>query len=183
MKPGRTFGVSLAIAASVLLFTILPLMQVAMVLLVQYRLHQQPPSLPLGSEELQPIAVGGDFTGVADSALVLQTALGLAFLVIAIFAWIGRPPFVRYLMIAAVVGLTLLTLLSSVLPLVSQPDLQSGIDSGAGVARSLLASRALLTILIPLYVLWYMNRAPARAFYRGYYLPEPEQPDRAGNTA
>jgi hypothetical protein len=40
--------------------------------------------------------------------------------------------------------------------------------------RSLLASRALLTLLVPLYVLWYMNRAPARAFYRGCYLAEPD---------
>lgn len=179
MKPGRTFGLSLAIIASVLLFTVMPLMQVSMVLLVQYRLSQQMPSLPLGGEEVEPIAVGGDFTGVDDGTLVLQTLVGLAFLAIAVFAWRGRPQWIRFVMVAAVCGLTLFTLLASVLPLVSQPDLQGGIDSGAAIARSLLASRTLLSVLIPLYVLWYMNRAPARAFYRGYYLTEPETPQNA----
>jgi hypothetical protein len=175
MKPGRTFGLSLAIIASVLLFSILPLMQVSMVLLVEYRLSQQPPTLPLGNgENIQPIAVGGDFTGVADSTLILQTLLGLAFLLVALLAWIGRPPSIRFVLIAAVCTLTLLTLLTSILPLFSAPNLQDGIDSGAGVVRSLLASRALLTLLVPLYVLWYMNRAPARAFYRGCYLAEPD---------
>lgn len=175
MKPGRTFGLSLAIIASVLLFSILPLLQVSMVLIVEYRLSQQPPTLPVdGAENIEPIAVGGDFTGVPQGTLLLQTVLGLGFLLIAVFAWVGRPSSIRFVMIAAVCALTLLTLLTSVLPLFSQPSLQEGIDSGAGVARSLLASRALLTLLIPLYVLWYMNRAPARAFYRGYYLPNPE---------
>jgi hypothetical protein len=27
-------------------------------------------------------------------------------------------------------------------------------------------------VVLPLYVVWYLNRAPSRAFYRGYYLPE-----------
>lgn len=182
MKPGRTFGLSLAILASVMLFSLLPLMQVSMVLIVQYRITQMVADPLPDAQDVQPIAVGGDFTGVSDATLFLQTLLGVAFLLVAVFAWMGHPSFIRYVMIAAVCGLTLMTLITSVLPLVSQPTLQAGLDSGAEIARSLLAGRILLAILVPLYVLWYMNRAPARAFYRGYYLAVPETPREPANT-
>jgi hypothetical protein len=33
---------------------------------------------------------------------------------------------------------------------------------------------------VMLYTLWYMNRGPARAFYRGYYLPAPPDDKNAG---
>lgn len=175
MKPGRTFGLSLAIAASVMLFTILPLMQVLMVLIVQLRLQNAQPVLPITQDGIEPIAMGGNFTGLPDFALFLQTLLGLAFLIIALFAWRGRPHSIRQIMIAAVCGLTLLTLIVSVLPLISQPTLETGFDSGNSLSRSLSASRFVLSVLIPLYVVWYLSRGPARAFYRGYYLPEPKQ--------
>jgi hypothetical protein len=172
MKPGRPFGLSLAIIASVMLFTLIPLMQVSMVLLVQYRLQSTTLSIGSDSGEVQPIAVGGDFTGVSDSALFVQTLLGLAFLMIAVFAWRGRPSFIRSVFVAAVGGLTLLTLVASALPLLAQPDLQSGFDSGAGISHSLLSTRIVFSLLVPLYVVWYSNRAPARAFFLGYDLAE-----------
>ena len=175
MKPGRTFGLSLAIAASVMLFTLLPLMQVAMVLIVQFRLQNAQPTLPFTPDGVEPIAMGGNYTGLPDVALFLQTLMGLAFLIIAIFAWRGHPKSIRKIMIAAVGGLTILTLVVSVLPLISQPSLESGFDSGADLSRSLSASRFVLSVLIPLYVVWYLSRGPARAFYRGHYLTEPTE--------
>ena len=173
MKPGRTFGLSLAIAASVMLFTLLPLMQVAMVLIVQFRLQSSQPTLPLNEEGVAPIAMGGNYTGLPDVALFLQTLLGLAFLIIAIFAWRGHPKSIRKIMLGSVCALTLFTLVVSVLPLVIQPTLETGFDSGNSLSRSLSATRFVLSVLIPLYVVWYMSRGPARAFYRGYYLTEP----------
>ena len=171
MKPGRPFGLSLAIAASVLLFTIVPLLQVSMVLIVQFRLQANQPSLHLNSdaEAVEPIAVGGDFTGVTDSTLFVQILIGLAFLMIAVFAWVGRPHFIGALYSVAVAALTLLTLIVSVLPLLAQPDFRAGLDSGTAVSRSLLTTRIIFSVLVPLYVLWYANRAPARAFFRGNY--------------
>jgi len=173
MKPGRTFGLSLAIAASVMLFTLLPLMQVAMVLIVQFRLQNMQPSLPTPDGGVEPIAMGGNYTGLPDFALFLQTLLGLAFLIIAIFAWRGHPKSIQKIMIGSVCALTLFTLVVSVLPFLTQPTLETGFDSGNSLARSLSASRIVLSILIPLYTVWYMRRGPARAFYRGYYLTEP----------
>jgi hypothetical protein len=170
MKPGRTFGLSLAIIASVMLFTILPLLQVSMVLVVQYRLQNAQPAL----DGVEPIAMGGDYTGVPDFSLFLQTLLGLAYLLIAIFAWRGHPRSIRQITIATVCGLTLLTLVVSLIPLINQPNLNTGFDSGSNLSRSLSLGRLVMSTLIPLYVVWYMSRGPARAFYRGYYLTEPK---------
>ena len=97
-RPGRPLGVSLAILASVVLFSVFPLILVAMVLLVQE--HFQNADFSLGSFE--PIAVGGDFLGVSTENLAIQTILSLGFLVIALFAWRGRPASIRFVMLGAV---------------------------------------------------------------------------------
>lgn len=170
--PGRTFGLSLAIVVSVLLFTVMPLVQVSMVLLVEMRLaNQMTLSLDPDAEAIEPIAMGGDLRGISDSTLFLQMLFSLGFLIVAVFTWFRRPAGIRYIFVFSVALLTVLTLITSVAPLLSQPDLMAGLDSGGEISRSLLTGRALLAVLIPLYVLWYVNRAPARAFFRGYYLP------------
>ncbi len=173
MKPGRTLGVSLAIFASVMLFSILPLMQVAMVLILRYRM--QSVNLPDGTSAVQPIAVGGDYTGVTDLGLVLQSLLGVVFIIIAVFAWRGRPAWIRLALLVAVLVLTVVTVALSILPLISGSNLNAGIDSGAAIVHTLLSSRLAASLLVALYVVWYMNRGPARAFYRGYYLTEPDE--------
>jgi magnesium-transporting ATPase (P-type) len=174
-KPPRPLGLSLAIFASVMLYSILPLVQVSMVLIVQYRLLNRPLTLDLGDEhgEVTPIMAGGDYLGVDVAALVAQTLLGIAFLAISIAAWRGRPAWIRQVLLVAVLGLTALTAVVTLIPLLSQPDLRYGIDSGREIVQQALCGRLLATLIIPLYVVWYLNRGPARAFFRGYYLPEP----------
>lgn len=172
-KPGRTLGLSLAILASVMLFSILPLTQVGTVLLLRSRFENASLTIDGQNESVAPLAVGGSYTGVDDSALVVQSVLGAAFLVIAFFAWRGKPHWIRFAMLASVVVLTLVTIWFSVAPLVSQRDISQGFDSGAGIRDVLLSGRLLLSILVALYVVWYVNRGPARAYYRGYYLPSP----------
>ena len=175
MKPGRTVGLSLAILASAMLFSILPLIQVALVLGLRYRMQQVNLPIPGEATPAAPIATGGDFTGVPDFNLVVQTVLAVIFLVIAICAWIGRPRWIRLATWVAVLVLTLVTAYLSIAPLLSRPDPSQGIDSGASIAQTLLSGRLLLSILVALYVVWYMNRGPARAFYRGYYLSDPNE--------
>jgi membrane protease YdiL (CAAX protease family) len=174
MKPKRTFGLSLAILASIFIFSVLPLMQVGVVLLLDARIQQATADLQLGTQA--PLAVGGNFTGVSTAALAAQTSMGVGFLVIAIFAWVGRPPFIRWVMMAAVLALTAIQGVITLITLFTPPDVSAGIDSGNAVAQPLLWLRLALILFVPLYVLWYMNRAPARAFYRGYYLPEAAAP-------
>jgi hypothetical protein len=175
MKPGRPFGLSLAIIASTILFSILPLMQVVLIVLVRYRLQSTNLAVPGTADGVSPIAVGGSFMGVTEVELLIQVALGLLFLVIAVFAWRGRPGWIRYAMLAAVALLTIVTAILSALPLTASSDLNTGIDSGAAFIQTLLSGRLILSLLVALYVVWYANRGPARAFYRGYYLPDPDE--------
>ena len=174
MKPGRTLGLSLAIIASVMLFTLIPLMQVALILIIRGRIAAVSLDVPGEAETAFPAMSGGVFEGVSDTGLIVQVVLGLVFLVIAYFAWRGRPGWIRLVMLGAVLALTVATVALSVASIMSSPDYTQGIDSGAALSQTLLSSRLLVSILVALYVVWYVNRAPARAFYRGYYLDKPE---------
>jgi hypothetical protein len=115
---------------------------------------------------------GVNITGFSDVNLLVQAIMGLVFLLISILAWRGRPASMRFVLVAAVIGLTLIAIMMNVVPtLLTRPDIQGGgIDSSVEVARSLALGQLCFLTLIPSYVIWYMNRAPARAFYRGYYL-------------
>jgi len=174
-KPGRPLGVTLAIIASVTLFTVFPLMIVAMVVLVNRHFS----NLDFAGSGLEPIAMGGDFLGVSPANLAIQTIVSLAFLVIAIFAWRGRPAAIRYVMLVAVVGMTLLSLVTTIIQSMSQPEVAQGISSLNSLSSSLSCGQFALSALVSLYVVWYLNRGPARAFYRGYYLPDPADTESA----
>ncbi len=172
-RPGRPLGVSLAIFASVTLFTVFPLLLVAMVLRVQQHIS----NASFGVAGFQPIAVGGDFMGVNPVNLGIQAIVSLAFLVIAVFAWIGRPAFIRYVMLGAVIVVTIFSLLVTISQTFGQPDVSQGASSLDALMGSVSCGRFALNTLVSLYVVWYLNRGPARAFYRGYYLQEPDQAD------
>ncbi|MBN8635596.1 MAG: hypothetical protein J0M07_09775 [Anaerolineae bacterium] len=174
MKPPRTLGVSLAILASVMLFTVLPLLQVAAPVLIQYRLSQVELPMPDGSGTVSPVAVGGGLEGWSNGATLWQLGTSALFFVIAIGAWLGRPRWIRGLMIAAVLILLALTVITSVATLNDPPDINSGLDSSQSLTASLIYARLAVSGLVTLYVLWYLNRGPARAFYRGYYLQRGE---------
>jgi len=165
----RPFGVSLAIIVSVMLFSILPLLQTGVILLLDWRLRQA----ELGLNADEAFAVGGDFRGVSDGAVIFQAVSGVVFFVLAVLAWRGRPRWGRGALMAAVILLTIVTMINTASGLNTQSSTNTGIDSGAGLVQQLLCGRLVFTILIPLYVLWYMNRAPARAFYRGESLSSP----------
>lgn len=176
-RPSRTLGLSLAILVSIMWFSLLPLMQAGAIILVEWRLREAEQGLSLG-DELPAFAYGGEFTGVSDTVLWFQAVTGCVFLVIGVGAWRGRPRSIRWIMAASVVILTAITLVTTAAALNQPPSIYEGVDSGGSLATSLLNTRLILTVLIPLYVLWYMNRAPARAFYRGYYLSSDAHGDR-----
>jgi hypothetical protein len=181
-KPQRTFGLSIAIIASTIIFSIIPLFQVGMVLRLQQFLNEREFELPTTDEGVttNPIAIGGDFTGVSTLSLITQTVFAVGFLAIAVFAWRGKPQRIRVVMIAAVIGLTVLSIAQSFATMTTQPNVSQGIDSGAELSRSLACVSLFFQIAVPLYVVWYLSRAPARAFYRGYYLETPSQEAKSG---
>jgi hypothetical protein len=158
-----------------MLFTVLPLLQIALLLGIRYRFASVNLPIPGQETDALPMAVGSSLTGVDDAALVAQAVLGVVFLLIAVFAWRGRPAWIRLAMLAAVLLLTLVTIGLSVLPMLAKPDFDQGIDSGADLGRVLLSGRLLLSIGVAFYVAWYLNRGPARAFYRGSYLDDPRE--------
>jgi len=183
-KPGRPFGVTLAIFVSVIIYSVIPLLQIGMILLVEQHfrnLNSTPLLLPDGSTTEQGV-VGGDFRGdLATNQIILQGVLALAFLVVAYFAWRGRPKQMRFIFIGSVLLLTALTLGLTVIPTLLEGTSGSGLslsfDSGGtldALSIPLLCLQFVSSVLVPLYVIWYLNRAPARAFYRGYYLEESE---------
>lgn len=174
-RPPRTLGVALAILLSVLLYTVIPLMLLSIDLTVQSKFQNlENISIPYpdGSDG-QAFAVGGTADIVPTARLIFDTVTGLGFLTIAIFAWRGRPPWTRFLMLAAIGVMTALNVLSIIVSLLATRSLEQGFTSADGFSSTLLMGRLMFTILIPAFAAWYLNRGPARAFYRGYYLPEP----------
>ena len=166
--PGRPFGLILAIILSVLLFTVMPLMQVAFILMLRHRFSEID-FLETGG------ASGGSIEGVDDIQLVLALVMSVVFLIIAVLAWRGKPKVIRFIFVGAVSLFTLVTVATTIATLQQEATFQQGIDSSASFFDSLHVVRLLMTVLIALYVIWYVNRAPARAFYRGYYLPDPAE--------
>ncbi len=172
--PGRPLGVTLAIVASILVYSILPLLWVGTAALIEQRLNRVSEiSIPLGEDEVTPIASGGNVDlGAGSTELILQTMLSVSFLIIAGLAWRGRSQTMRYVFLIAVVALSLLMIAMRLTSLLKSDSM--GITGGSldALFNILSNSHVLLMILVPLYVVWYLNRGPARAFYRGYYITE-----------
>lgn len=168
-RPGRPFGVAVAIAAGTFLFAVLPLLQVGMVLSVrQHFLY--------GSAPTDAIASGADIVGgVSGGQLLLQAALAMGFVVIAVATWRGRPPVIRFVYMGVVIMLTLVKLAVMIAQTLNAPDVQEGLSSGDGVFQSIAVGQWVLEFLVMVYVVWYLNRGPARAFFRGYFLSRPTE--------
>lgn len=175
-KPGRPFGVSLAILASVIVFSLIPLGQLTMFITVRQFINNRSEQfeLPYGDEEIPVGETGGSLDdGFDNTQIVVQLVMSLGFLVIAFFAWRGKPAYMRFVLMGTVLLLTLINLALIVIPQLENSPQTSG-GSLDGLLASLQLGQIALIVLVPIYVVWYLNRGPARAFYRGYYLPAPE---------
>lgn len=161
-RPGRPFGVSVAVIVSVVFFTILPLAELLAVLFI---------SRTVLNEGFSGFA-GISIAGLSDPLLIAQAAIALLFLMIAVMTWRGKPASIRIVFWITVLvfsgglfSIQIITALSSV------PDLSSGFDSATQYETPLQFAYLITLALIGLYTTWFMNRWSARAFYRGYYLP------------
>jgi hypothetical protein len=95
----------------------------------------------------------------------LQGAIGGFVLIVCLLAWWGRPSQIRYLLVGVLLVLTLINLYRIVEAWSSVVDPINGGLVQTGM-RDQLACQLPAMILAPPYVIWYINRAPARAFYR-----------------
>lgn len=167
-KPGRPLGLSLAIIFSLMLYSLLPLAQAAFILSLRQQFAATE-FLDGGS------VIGGALEGIDETRLVISVVMSLIFFAIALMTWRGKPKKIRYIFISAVIAITAITIGWTFASLGQQATLEQGIDSAGALADSLLVFQMIVSGLIALYVIWYVNRGPARAFFRGYYLPEPEE--------
>jgi len=170
LKPHRPFGLTLAILVGVIFYSVIPLFITIQFLLVESHMNNVGKELNLGEETVQEIASGGDLTGgVTRFDMIVQAIMAFAFIGIAFFAWRGKPRVMRHIFTWSVI---LISVASVVVVIFPTPI--GGMSGGSldGLAKVLQPSVFAFYVLLPLYVVWYLNRAPARAFYRGYYLPK-----------
>jgi hypothetical protein len=153
--------------SSAFLFSLIPLAQVITVLLIRRRIVE---NLSNAEGEI-PAFLGVDYAGLPDWRVGVQVILALAFLLLAAFAWRGKPAAMRWILPGSV---AVILVINAILRwAVAGPNDQAGISSGDAFFAALDTGRILIGVLTFFYVYWYMNRAPARAFYRGYYLSPP----------
>ena len=147
VKRYRPLGLSIAIGATALLYGIGPLMPVLLLLLINAQ------GRSIGAELVDPLGW-------------INAGLGLLILAASVLAWIGRPPWARWILIALVLLGTALRLYQVAQTVFSRSsDLGEVGGNLSALAQPLALCQLPLLILVPLYIAWYMNRAPARAFY------------------
>lgn len=172
IKPGRPLGLTLAILLSVLLYAFMPLLLLGYRLLVQDRLSRVDTPVVFEGEEYRALASGGSFE-ITPNEIAVQTIAILIFLIAAYLAWRGGRTWVRTLFTSTVLLYGGLTAIFTLRDLLIPKTIDQGMTSLDTLIAQGLCSVLVTTVLVPLYVLWIINRAPSRAFYRGTY-PQPE---------
>jgi hypothetical protein len=142
--PHRPPGLLLAILTVGLIYGIGPLIPVVMSLFVNSQ--------------------GGGINAELPNVLAwLNVIVSLVTLFVCVLAYRGQPFWIRWVLIGIVWTATIVQYLSLLRP--STGDSGGGIDFSASVVS---ICQFALTLLVPAYMTWYLNRAPARAFYRAY---------------
>jgi hypothetical protein len=173
----RPLGLTIAITAIAALYGALPLLEV-------YFLHR----LSVTADEAYLMG------GVEISSWTwLEGLFGGVVLIICLLAWWGRPPWIRFVLIAAILLPTALNMVRIAEALTNPVDPIFGGQTQEAI-RDFLTCQLPGFVVVPLYATWYLNRAPARAFYRRVPLSRvarqapdsasPDQPDgEADNSA
>lgn len=144
----RPPGVSLALAAVALLYGIRPLLEAAL----YYRLDATADEalIPGGIE----VSVWSGFEGV----------FGGVMLALCVLTWRGRPARMRWALIGAMLALTGVNLVRISQAWGAPVDPVFGGQVQSALRNALLCQLPLM-VVVPLYVTWYLNRAPARAYF------------------
>lgn len=161
----RPLGLTIAIMAGVVLFGVWPLTK----FYIAYRLNAD-------------VDDGGLIFGSSlpfDTLIQATAVVGVLVILSAVFAWIGRPASIQY-MFQVIILLSAFLLIGEAIYRTTQETtgINSSFQSGDATAEDILRCQVPLQILTALYIIWYCNRAPARAFYR----QEPATPYNADET-
>lgn len=144
----RPLGLSLAILATAAGYGLIPLLPVLLVLWTQ--LTGREIGLEMANTPLNWLGV----------------ILGALTLVACVLAWIGWPYGIRRALLALVWLSTALLLYRVVGALATPPAAIGEIGGSLSGTATILLCQGPILVFVPLYVTWYLNRAPARAFYR-----------------
>jgi xanthine/uracil permease len=141
MRPGRPRGVTIALLACTVLYGLYPLLESVLYLTVEIRSGD-------------PVAF----------RVIVSLLLSLVMVGLLIPAWRGRPPQIRLILSGAVIGLMLINLGLTIVDLTQEDIL---FDAASQAARAFNNTRLVLYPLLTLYIVWYLNRYPARQWYAG----------------
>jgi len=164
MRVYRPLGLSLAIMAAIVLFAIWPIVK----FYFGWRLNE-------GCFEETGACWGTSFA--FDNFSIFIGLLGLLVLISAVLAWRGRPKQMQYIF-QAIVLLTSLSLIFEALARTQGWIGGSVYPSSADSLNRILTNQIPFQLLVTLYILWYCNRAPARAFYRQIPLSRPTSEEK-----
>lgn len=144
----RPPGLTIAIISVAILYGVLPLLEVCF---------------------LRRLAISADEAYLGGVEITtwtwIEAGVGLVILLICLLAWIGRPSWIRIVLIVAIVIPTLLNLYRIVQAINDPVDPLFG-GQVQSAMRNLLLCQLPALVLVPLYTAWYLNRTPARAFYQ-----------------
>ena len=143
--PGRTVGLWLALLGVFIFFGLVPLIPPLFIVILHFEGHNLSPS---------------------DSAFWAPVVVGLLTIVTCVFAWAGRPRSARGLFLAVATLAAVVNFNAAAHP-ASLTSGGGGLGGGNfdSVLQTLGNCLIPIRIVILLYTLWYVNRAPARAFY------------------
>ena len=155
-RPTRPLGLTLMLIACFALYVLLPLVSVLFPWFVALQVR------PADGDSGARLGGGG----------VAQIIYSLVFAAVLLLAWRGRPARIRW----AVAGLALLqaavVLVNGVVVLSQPPPL----DSMGELQRNAQPLLMVSALTLGLFVSWYVNRAPAVAFFTGRPLVYDDEP-------
>lgn len=163
----RPLGLTLAIASTAVIYGLLPMLRVYFL----WRINRSADdALMLGGVDVTT----WDWLG---------GALGAVMLALCVWVWIGRPYGIQFVFVGLLLVLTAVHLYRIVEVWQTDIDPLSGGPSQQR-AQDLFTCEFPALVVVPLYVVWYLNRAPARAFFRRVPLPAlGKAPDAAVTTS
>jgi hypothetical protein len=165
-KPRRPFGLTLAILGGVLLFFLIPMLEIGLIVMIESTFVA----------EVGVGMAGVNVSGIASTALILQVSLSVLYLLIALITFSGRVARMRLVFQVFTIGLALLHIVVRIFPELTRPqNVSQGIDSAQQFAHFYLLANFWMMLFIAVYTLWFLNRWSVLAFFRGYYTPQDEE--------
>lgn len=163
--PPRTIGISLAILLVVVFFSLFPFIQTGYKLILQDRIRQSQVIVGSNFHLTTPI---DEISQSSLIGLVSEIIPPIVFFILCFLTWLGKPSYIRHIFWIAVVS----WVVGMWVRLYAVKE-DEALFASNGFIHTIQIIYAIFSSIVGLYVVWYINRAPARAFFRGYYLQEP----------